>query len=156
MTKSQRWKSRNKEQCRTYRKKYYLEHRDAELECSRKYHQNNKRLRHQYDKLYRATMQGRVKHWKSEAKRKGVAWALSQKDLERLPLSCAYTGVPLTLEPGLPNTVSLDRIEGSRGYVAGNVVFCTTTVNVMKFNQSTSEFVGLCKLISERYEKIRR
>lgn len=42
-----------------------------------------------------------------------------------------------------PNTLSLDKIIPEKGYVKGNVVWCTYLVNTMKQNSSEEEFIAM-------------
>lgn len=54
---------------------------------------------------------------------------------------CYYTGVPLKISKAISHeSVSLDRIEPSKGYTKGNVVFCSFMANQMKGNRTEKEF----------------
>ena len=55
---------------------------------------------------------------------------------------CFYTGDELVLTRGLglhKNVLSLDRIVPEKGYIEGNVVFCTFRVNTIKNNLTLTE-----------------
>lgn len=60
---------------------------------------------------------------------------------------CAYTGDKLSLQAGLPSTLSLDRIDSALGYTKDNVRLVTWEVNNAKQDRSMEEFVLLCKKV---------
>lgn len=62
---------------------------------------------------------------------------------------CALTGLELIINnnPKL-NTASLDRIDSSKGYVAGNIQWVHKHVNIMKNIYEQSYFVNMCKLVA--------
>jgi hypothetical protein len=50
-----------------------------------------------------------------------------------------------------PNSLSLDKLDPAKGYVQGNVVWCTYLINTMKQNMTEAEFyVLLSKILSNR------
>lgn len=53
---------------------------------------------------------------------------------------CYFTGVPLRKERDALDTVSVDRLEPSRGYEPGNVVLATKAANFAKTGHSEAEF----------------
>lgn len=61
---------------------------------------------------------------------------------------CFYSGIQMTFD-GVDKyrTVSLDRIDSSKGYVGDNIVLCCAIVNVMKNNLPVESFVALCENI---------
>lgn len=60
---------------------------------------------------------------------------------------CFYSGRNLELEPGSPNKLTIDRIDSIKGYVYGNVVLCSYTINMMKRAMSVREFSDtVCEL----------
>lgn len=67
---------------------------------------------------------------------------------------CFYTNSPMTLNTRCPNSLSLDRIESSKGYVEGNIVLCGFKVNNMKNDLSTSDFVNICELVCKNKDKL--
>jgi hypothetical protein len=81
------------------------------------------------------------------AKYRGIRFELTIEDLERLPLICHYTGMPLTMEPNSYYTVSLDRVDSSRGYTKDNVVFCCGFINRMKQELTVEQFIMACKAV---------
>jgi hypothetical protein len=68
---------------------------------------------------------------------------------------CYYTGTELTFRPNESATLSLDRVDSTRGYVKGNLVFCTWEVNSMKQDMSMDRFIELCSILHERWAGIK-
>ena len=72
---------------------------------------------------------------------------IDRADLERLWKKqggrCALTGREMATGPG-PQSVSVDRIDSSRGYIPENIQLVCHAVNVMKRRLSNAEFVGWC------------
>lgn len=57
---------------------------------------------------------------------------------------CAYTGRQMSLEAGLLNTVSIERINSFIGYTKENTVLVCQAVNRMKSDFGFDEFFDLC------------
>jgi hypothetical protein len=78
--------------------------------------------------------------WKAEnAKKRGIEFSLTHTSMKNLlgAKRCFYTGIPLTKSTGKEAELKLsdftiDRIDGSKGYVKGNVVACCHAANQMK------------------------
>ena len=67
---------------------------------------------------------------------------------------CSLSGVDLFFhKKGRKNrstgTISLDRIDSSKGYIKGNVQWVHKTINKIKLKLSNSEFKYWCKLVAE-------
>lgn len=66
---------------------------------------------------------------------------------------CALTGLPLTFARyqginGNPQTASLDRIDSSRAYEAGNVQWVHKDINRMKNSFTQAHFVAMCARVA--------
>ncbi len=76
------------------------------------------------------------------AKKKEVDFTVSFDYLQKLFLhqegKCAYTKEELDYK--INKRVSLDRWDNSKGYIEGNILYCTTRANEIKSNQSLGEF----------------
>lgn len=89
--------------------------------------------------------------WKSDnAKKRGIEFNLTITSMKNLlgSKSCYYTGIPLTKSTGKEGELKLsdftiDRIDGSKGYVKGNVVACCHAANQMKNQFESLGMVGL-------------
>lgn len=62
---------------------------------------------------------------------------------------CALSGAELTARVGHTNTVSVDRIDSTIGYVKDNVQLVTVQVNVAKNKWTDAEFVAMCQAVYE-------
>ena len=60
---------------------------------------------------------------------------------------CALSGVSLVVEKGTPLTLSLDKIDPSKGYVKGNVQWLCWAVNRAKGDLHTEDFVDMCQSV---------
>lgn len=81
-------------------------------------------------------MLGRCRY---SAKRRGQECTITVADIEALlaPMVCSVTGLPLTLEASgssksNPWAPSVDRIDGSKGYVPGNIRVVCWAFNMMR------------------------
>ena len=64
---------------------------------------------------------------------------------------CYYSGIKMEIAiKGYidnTNTLSVDRVDSSRGYTKDNVVLCCDSINTMKMKLETSNFLDICKTI---------
>jgi hypothetical protein len=73
---------------------------------------------------------------------------------------CSYTGKKLSLPESFTQlrkgfyTASLDRIDSSHGYIAGNIQWVLRDINRMKLNLNDSEYRNICKQINEYDRKL--
>jgi len=51
----------------------------------------------------------------------------------------------MTLEAGNLNTVSIERIDSSQGYIPANTILVCQAINRMKSNFEFNDFYDLCK-----------
>lgn len=93
---------------------------------------------------------------KSRSLRDGVPFALDIHFLlnmyEAQHGKCFYTGLQMSMENG-PMTLSLERIDPSRGYAEDNVALCIWRVNEMKKEMTRDDFVDMCALVAKRAGK---
>ena len=81
-------------------------------------------------------------------------WALFEEQGGK----CAISGIPLQFPPTLSpddrrlQTASLDRIDNTLGYVAGNVQWVHKHINMMKRDLAQSYFIQLCKVVAANNE----
>jgi len=148
------------EKQKEYYKQYYIDNKER----IKQYRVNNKdrfkENRKQYlidnkEKIkdYYNTFDSRCKHWKHTAKRRNIEWNLTVQDLKSMPKICHYSGRPLTCLSNQYDTISLDRLDSSKGYIKGNVVFCCGFINVMKSNLTYDQFIFACKMIVNHSHK---
>jgi len=91
--------------------------------------------------------------WKSSAKRRNYKWEISNKGLEQLYDGqrgfCALSGIKMGGNPKSIYRPSIDRKNSKKGYIAGNVQFVCSIINVMKNKLSDDKFIELCKTIAD-------
>jgi hypothetical protein len=68
---------------------------------------------------------------------------------------CIFTGLELSLGDSQcrGRTASLDRIDGSKGYIIGNVQWVHKDINMMKQKMSDNQFIYMCSLVA-RYRDV--
>lgn len=126
--------------------------RDADKRKS--YNQQNKVDIDKKTKLRRQNIEYKYRSWKKGAEKRGIEWSLDIDYLKSLPLKCFYTNELLTFEVKKINTISLDRVDNSKGYVVGNVVFCCWYINEMKSDYTLREFLQYCEIVFKNKENI--
>lgn len=101
--------------------------------------------------------QSKFSHIKYNAIKRNLDFDISIEDAWNLFLEqdgkCYYTKKELILKTRNSGsmTASLDRIDSSKGYVKGNIVWVHKDVNIMKNEYSHDYFLSLCKLIVENH-----
>lgn len=92
--------------------------------------------------------------WHKGAIERDYEWSISIQDIEDVYMAqggkCVYTDLELTAESAQLNTMSLDRINNSVGYVKGNIQLVVTKINIMKHALDEMEFVTLCQLVAKK------
>lgn len=96
---------------------------------------------------------------RDRSKRHTVDFSLSLEELENLWQeqngTCALSGIKMTYElqnGRTPTNVSIDRIDQSKGYTAGNIQLVCMACNQIKSDLSEEEMYHFCKKIVEHYE----
>ena len=118
--------------------------------CKACNNERNKRYRRDTNNVSRACK--RVYGYLSRrVKDKGLEVDFASDFLEELYFLqsgvCAYTGDKMSLEAGLPSTLSVDRLDSSIGYTKDNVRLVTWEVNNAKQSRSMDEFILLCQKV---------
>lgn len=89
------------------------------------------------------------------SKYRNIDFSISFEDIEMLVKQqdnlCWYSKVPLSLEIGDLNKLSIDRIDSSKGYTIDNIVLCTKNINLMKRNLSVLDFHKTVKEIYNNF-----
>lgn len=96
------------------------------------------------------------KRSKVGAGRRGIEFCLTFEEVraqwEKQEGRCAYLGDPLVLGKNSPLVATLDRLDPSRGYAPGNIVFCSFRVNMMKRDMTLEEFGAVVSKLAARRE----
>ena len=97
-----------------------------------------KRLKQCRDRRIRATKKG-----------KDISIEIVQEYIEKLYEdqggSCAISGLEMAMETNDVKSLSIDRIDSSKGYIPGNVQLVCGIINNMKNEYSMETFMNECK-----------
>lgn len=89
---------------------------------------------------------------KARAKKQGLAFNITRKDIEPLPTHCPVLGVRLRSASNgksQPNSYSLDRISPRMGYVQGNVAVISHRANQIKNDGTLKELKALIRWLTK-------
>lgn len=93
---------------------------------------------------------------KSRAKRAGIPFEITRTDISDMtvPITCPVLGIPLRQEriKRTNNSLSLDRIDSTKGYTKDNVIFVSWRVNNLKNNASLEEMKKMVEFYSSLEE----
>jgi hypothetical protein len=134
----------------TWRQQYYEDNKDY-------IKSRNNDYRNTTTKWYSRSLEKRLRYviqlGIGRASKKKIEWNLSLEFLtqlwEKQEGKCVYSGVPLSYEDNHPHTVSLDRIDSSKGYSEDNVQFVCTIVNYVKQRFDETTFLKFCKSVTQ-------
>lgn len=135
---------RNKTDIITYSKEYYANNLEKISEKGK--------IRYQ-EKIKNNYLSILLSGCRSNARKRNREFNISKQFilnlLEKQENKCYYSGDELSMKPRLYNTLSIDRVNSSKGYTEDNVVLCCQKINVIKNDLSDLEFINLCNKIAE-------
>lgn len=138
----------NKEQILEQCKRSYQKHRESRLKQKKEYSLKNKNETSARKKKDRKInpLKSLLREAKSRAKVKNLEFNLTIEDLI-LPTFCPILGIKLEVsnEKFSDNSPSLDRIDNSKGYVAGNVWVISLLANQMKRTATREQLIAFGK-----------
>lgn len=109
-----------------------------------------------YTPLHRRDVISRLKNLCTKARGRSKEFSLVDQDLldlwEKQQGLCAYTKLPLFAAANQLNTVSLDRIDSSIGYVVGNIQLVCAAINKMKQEYPEEVFLLFCHSVAQNNE----
>lgn len=95
----------------------------------------------------------RLRASQQEDERRGREFNLTVDDVFELIVAqegkCAYTGKT----PVLPETLSLERIDNTKGHVKGNIILVDTKINKLRSNLQQEEFFHMCNVIARLHPR---
>jgi hypothetical protein len=95
---------------------------------------------------------------KARAKAKGIPFTLTMTDLNDLtiPITCPILNIPLRVERGqqTDNSISIDRIDSSKGYTIDNIVIISWKANRLKSNATLTEMKQIVKFYEHLEENL--
>ena len=114
----------------------------------RAYFLTHKEQRNNKNRIWRkSTYLGKYLGYRANAKRKGHYWDLSREEFS------SFWGVPCNYCGGRIETIGLDRVNNSKGYILDNLVPCCKECNLMKRAMDVSVFLSYIQKIYERHCK---
>lgn len=88
------------------------------------------------------------KQFQFTSKHREIEFLLTYDQLRKLYKDqnqlCIYTGLPLKLNRNDHMTISIDRVDSSKGYSLENCVLCGAVINLMKLDLTIEEFKYFC------------
>lgn len=106
-----------------------------------------------YTPKFSRDIDSRLRNLCTKAKSRTKEFNLVEADLlvlwDKQNGRCAYTKLPLLATANQFNTVSLDRVDSSKGYVVGNIQLVCAAINKMKQEYSEEMFVLFCLLVTQ-------
>lgn len=136
-----------KEERVAYRKVYYQNNKERELNIAKIYRANHPNIRVEGDKRYRKTTRGRFLSYKSGAKMRGLVFGLDlQFFKDNWCKDCYYCGDKI-------NGIGIDRKDNDIGYTTKNAVLCCEMCNKMKLAYTFENFINHCQKISNNLSK---
>jgi len=85
------------------------------------------------------------------AKKRGHEFSLTADILRQLWAAqhglCAYTGIQMSVQPNLPYSVSVERVDNNVGYTEANTVLVCKAINAMKSDLEAKLFYDMCKSV---------
>ncbi|MDU8951029.1 MAG: hypothetical protein E7G41_03075 [Bifidobacterium sp.] len=104
-----------------------------------------------------AAVTKRLRAYAARAAKKGLNFDLDaqwvQDMYDRHKGMCFYSGVEMTVEPGMWQ-VTVDRINSAVGYEKSNCVLCCRAVNTAKSDLSLRDFAKLISLLYKRFKSV--
>ena len=125
---------------------YYIKNSDHIKRRVSKYNES-------YFPKYNRSVISRLKSLCTKAKHRTKEFDIIDQDLFDLWKNqngrCAYTKLPLLATANQFNTVSLDRVDSSKGYVVGNIQLVCSAINKMKQEYTEEMFLLFCLLVTQ-------
>lgn len=117
------------------------------VDCSKEYRKNNKQ---RYVELSKTPTARFCDYRKGAAKRRGgIGFSLSKDEF------MLFWQKPCHYCDGDIETIGLDRIDNSKGYVLGNLVPCCKVCNFAKHTLGHDEFISHCEKVVNKSERLK-
>lgn len=107
--------------------------------------------------IYSKDIKEIYRNLKNSAKRRKIPFSLGLTDLNELtfPISCPILGIPLRFNKGKAedDSVSIDRIDSTKGYEAGNIIVISWRANRLKNNANSEELIKISEFYRDRFNE---
>jgi len=153
------WRERNKEKIKEYSLKYRAENKEKIALVKKKYDKEYNVANREKKRVYIAGWQRENPEKyllclaKTRAKKENLDFNLEVNDIV-IPTHCPLLNIPIECNRGLnrrKNSLSIDRIDNSIGYIKGNVWVISWQANVMKHTASKEDLIVFSKNILEKF-----
>ncbi len=126
-------------------------------EISARWYEKNKKshLKSMRDKYKNNRLASLLNAARNRASSSGMEFNILEEDLS-IPSHCPFLGIPISTEVTdkfnrSPNTLSIHRLDSTKGYVRFNVVVCSWRANKL-IGDATAEEI---ELINKEYQRIK-
>src|SRR5690606_4279923 len=141
-----------------YDKWSYYQRKERKTETHRAWAQKNKQHLDEYRKSYFASRKERFplqvvfNSIKQSSKRRGIHFDLTLEDLEKVwTTTCPVLGIPIKLNSvRQDDSISVDRINNSIGYVPGNICVMSWRANHLKLNATIQELEAVLSFMKSK------
>ena len=119
---------RRREQQRARNKKYYASNREKCIEYQKAHASKN-------------PLKAQLATAKANAITRGLEFSITEDDLS-VPATCPVLDIPISFRNSMAdrdNSVSIDRLDSSKGYVPGNVYIISNRANRLKSDATITE-----------------
>lgn len=131
------------------RKEYRVANQKEYRENKKSYYKKNKDKLLESNKSWRQTINGKFLMYKRGAKARNLTFELTKEEFSTFwGLYCYYCNDKI-------ETIGIDRIVSSKGYILNNIVPCCSICNVMKLNHDKQFFINHIQKIWENLEKLK-
>lgn len=152
-----------------YPKKYYEANRQFQIQSASRWAKENKEQRHETRKKHRELNKDKYNKYQQEyylkqtkenpkglllrrmrasANSRGLECTVTVDDIV-IPKVCPILNIPLEFHKGTHknNSISVDRIDTTKGYIPGNIAIISFKANTLKGNMTLSEIDRLYKYV---------
>lgn len=131
-----------KEKKRLYDIEYRKKNEEKISTKNRKWYESSRKVKFTEDPQHYLWYVARTR-----SRQKGTEFTIAKEDVI-IPDICPILDIPLTKGDGyLPNSMSLDRVDNTKGYIPGNVRVISRKANLMKSSLTLDVLEKLIKYI---------
>jgi hypothetical protein len=131
-----------KEKKRLYDIEYRKKNEEKISTKNRKWYESSRKVKFTEDPQHYLWYVARTR-----SRQKGTEFTIAKEDVI-IPDTCPILDIPLTKGDGyLPNSMSLDRVDNTKGYIPGNVRVISRKANLMKSSLTLDVLEKLIKYI---------
>lgn len=127
--------------------KFYKSNKTCCKICYKEYYQANRSKMIQQAKVWAQDnfIHFRVISARTRARHKGLEFNIDDRDIENLISQqnnrCFYSGIEFVNDNSRIYSMSIDRIDSSKGYTLDNIRLVSSQVNLMKHERTEEEFL---------------